>query len=144
LIVFIPRPGSTTWEIKDPETNSVMASMNKIALRKKLNRERLVAVLKNFLTEFWIHRHEIRRCTTRGTKKTNPNTSWMAKPVILGERSKRKITRSAVSRQMIYFLREEAVISLCFSDESPPSSWTIHIGKSSDSSGSFLSVVNGS
>jgi hypothetical protein len=51
LIVFSPRFGRTTCEIKKPETSSVITSMNRIALRKKLNRVRLFAILKNFTVE---------------------------------------------------------------------------------------------
>jgi hypothetical protein len=52
LIVFIPSFGRTTWEIKKPETSSVITRMNRMLFRKKLNRVRLEAVLKNLFVEF--------------------------------------------------------------------------------------------
>jgi len=48
LIVFIPSFGRTTSEIIKPDTNSIITSMNKIELRKKLNLVRLLVILKNF------------------------------------------------------------------------------------------------
>jgi hypothetical protein len=114
LIVCIPRPGSTTWEIVKPETNSVITSMNKTELRKKLNRVRLVAILKNFRVAFWIHGHAIRRCIIIKMKKIKPNASCNANPVILGERSKIKMIRRAVSKQTTNLLRGDAIILLIF------------------------------
>ena len=114
LTVFNPRPGRATWEIIKPETNSVITSMNKIVLRKKFNRVRLLAVLKNFFVEFWIHGQAIRRCTIIGIKKINPNTSCNGNPVNLGERSKIKMIRRAVSRQIINLFRGGAIIPFWF------------------------------
>jgi len=98
--------------MKKPETNSIITSMNKIVLRKKLKRVRLLAVLKNFPVEFLIHGQAIRRCITMGIKKITPNTSCNGKPVILGERSKIKMIRSAVSKQIINLLRGDVIIPL--------------------------------
>ncbi|HEV8272628.1 MAG TPA: hypothetical protein VGQ04_15055 [Chitinophagaceae bacterium] len=86
--------------------------MNKIVLRKKLNRVRLLAVLKNFFETFLIHGHAIRRCITIGIKKINPNISCNSNPVILGDRSKIKMTRRVVSKQTISLLRGDAIIPL--------------------------------
>ena len=114
LIVFIPRFGSTTCEIIVPETNSVIINMNKVVLRKKLNLVRRLTVLKNFLVTFWIHGQAIIRCIIIGIKKMNPNTSCTANPVILGERSKIRMTRRAVSKQITNLLRGEAIISMAY------------------------------
>jgi len=54
----------------------------------------------------------IRRCITIGMKKITPNTSCNGNPVILGERSKMKMIKRSVSRQMINFLRGDAIIRL--------------------------------
>src|SRR5215218_8594140 len=86
--------------------------MNKMVLRKKFNRVRLLAVLKNFLVAAWIHGQAIRRCISIGIKKMAPNTSCNANPVILGERSKIKMTKRAVSKQIINLLRGDAIIPL--------------------------------
>jgi hypothetical protein len=88
--------------------------MNKIALRKKLNRVRLLTVLKNFLVAFWIHGQAIRRCITIGIKKITPNTSCNGNPVNLGDRSKIKMIRRAVSKQIINLLRGDAIMPLCW------------------------------
>jgi hypothetical protein len=86
--------------------------MNKMVLRKKLIRVRLLAVLKNFFVEFCIHGQAKRRCINIGIKKINPNTSCKGNPVIRGERSKIKMIRRAVSRQIMNLLRGDAVIPL--------------------------------
>jgi len=86
--------------------------MNKIVLRRKLNRVRLVAVLKNFFVVFSIHGQAISRCIIIGMKKIKPKTSCSANPVILGERSKIKMIRRAVSKKTINLLGGDAIISL--------------------------------
>jgi len=54
----------------------------------------------------------MRRCITIGMKKIMPNTSCKGNPVILGERSKIKMMRRAVSKKIINLLRGDAIISL--------------------------------
>jgi hypothetical protein len=44
--------------------------------------------------------------------KINPNTSCKGNPVILGDSSKIKMTRRAVSKQIMNLLREDAIIPL--------------------------------
>jgi len=86
--------------------------MNKIVLRKKLNRLRLLTVLKKFLVVFWIHGQAIRRCIIIGIKKIIPSTSCNGNPVNLGDRSKTKMIRRAVSKQIMNLLRGDAIIIL--------------------------------
>jgi len=105
--------------------------MNKMELRKKLNRVRLLADLKNFRVAFWIHGHAIRRCIIIGTKKIKPNTSCNASPVSLGESSKIKMIRRVTSRKTINLLRGDAIIplSLSFNLEFPIQ-WHIDLNNS--------------
>jgi len=108
----MPICGKTTWEMIKPETNSVIRIMNKTVLIKKLNRVRLLAVLKNFFVALSIHGQAIRRCIITGMKKMKPKISCNANPVILGERSKIKMRRRLVSKKTINLFRGDAIIFL--------------------------------
>ena len=79
----------------------------------KLTLARNVA-FNNFRTRFVIHAQETRRCIINGIKKIIPSASCRANPVILGDSNNRKIIKSEVSKQIISFLREAAVIFVDF------------------------------